>query len=446
MGTSDVPPGPDGLPMIGSAFEVIGGLFDFGIRCAEEYGDVVHTEVLGRDFYLLSHPDHIERVLVSEQDSFSRSDHQKSLLENFAPDSLFVSDGEAWQRQRQQFQSRFYRDEIDQYAEDMGRTIEEVVTGWPTGEAITATEENRNLTLRVLTETMFGEGVREHTDEIRSATDSVREKFDSNSISMFLPDWIPTRRNRRFRKAADSFEELLRELLEERRTNPEAHDDMLAEMIDQVGPHLDDDEIVDNLKGFLIGGHDTTAAGLTCAIGLLALNPDVQRRIHDEVASLDVRPPFGRAALRELTYTEAVFRECLRLYTPITSILRETTEPVDFDGYTVPAGSEIALVPWIVHRDDRWWDDPEEFEPDRWLENGALTEGDRPDYAYFPFGGGPFQCIGMRFATAELVLNLATICYHHEIETDRTEMPEISGGMANTPKSPIQFRVYPREK
>jgi len=163
---------------------------------------------------------------------------------------------------------------------------------------------------------------------------------------------------------------------------------------------------------FLFAGHETTALTLTYAIFLLATNPEKQARVHEELDALGGGPPTA-ADLSDLPYLERVIQEALRLYPPAFVVFREPTTDVELGGYTIPAGSTLSLPQWNVHRDSRWYDDPEQFRPERWTE---AMEEELPEYAYFPFGGGPRHCIGMRFATMEARLILATLCQRFAFE------------------------------
>lgn len=453
---SERPPGPDGLPILGSTLSVISDQLGFGERCAAEYGDVVHTRVAGREFYALYHPDHVERVLVTDADAFVRGGLTTGKLDGFAPNSLLLSDGERWQTIRQALQPAFYMDRVVEFTDEMGAIAAETVDGWDDGQRLDAQTAARRLTLRVLARTLFGADVREREATIRDAARAVRRRFDASSPSVFLPDWVPTPRIRRYRAAAAELDDLVAAMIRERRDRPEAYDDILAALVRQAldsnGGDIDEATLKDNAKGLLVAGHDTTAAALANAFGLLALEPDVQTRVRDEVRSVASGVP-GADALGDLEYTDAVVRETLRLYPSAPALYRETRRPIAFDGYRIPAGADVTVSPWVTHRDDRWWSDPDEFRPERWLDDAEAQtassphstssgdDPDRPEYAYFPFGGGPRHCLGMRFAAAELKLAVATVCDRVALDTSMSEMPSMSGGMTLSPRSRIPVTV-----
>ena len=435
------PPSPDGLPLLGSTLSVVSDQLGFGKRCAAEYGDVVRSRVAGREFYALYHPDHVERVLVTDADAFVRGDLTTGNLEGIAPNSVLLADGERWRTIRQALQPAFYMENVVEFTDEMGAIAAEVVDERLGGERVDAHEVARTITLRVLSRTLFGADVREREETIRDAARAVRRRFDSSSPSVFLPDWVPAPRIRRYRRAAAELDDLVATMIRERRANPDAHDDILAALVQQhlaaEDGAIDEETLKDNAKGLLVAGHDTTAAALACALGLLALAPDVQARVREEVRDAASDTP-GADALGDLEYTDAVVRETLRLYPSAPALYRETRRPITFEGYRIPAGTDVTVSPWVTHRDERWWDDPREFRPERWLDGR-----ERPEYAYFPFGGGPRHCLGMRFATAELKLAVATVCDRVRLETDMAEMPSMSGGMTLSPESRIAVSAVP---
>ncbi|WP_275039762.1 cytochrome P450 [Halorubrum tebenquichense] len=216
---------------------------------------------------------------------------------------------------------------------------------------------------------------------------------------------------------------------------------------------FDDDALVDNAVTFLFAGHETSALGLTYALYCLADRPAFQRRLRREIAALDGDPEPEN--LRECPALTAAVDEALRLYPPVHSFFREPTEPVTLGGYRVPAGVVLTVAPWAVHRDGRWWEDPESYRPERWLRetgDGEVVHGDdrpgpavgeRPEYAYFPFGGGPRHCIGMRFARQELRLSVATLLRRFRLERVTTDL-SLRASANTRPAEPVRVRVHSR--
>jgi len=450
-GDGEEPPGPDGLPLLGVTLSVIRDQLGYGERMAEEYGDVGRASVAGRTFYGLNNPADIERVLVTEMDAFVKGELTTGKLENLSPNSLLLSEGERWTAIREALQPAFFMEQVRDYADEMGAIGAEITDEWTDGQRLDAEDVARTLTIRVLSRTLFGADVRAREQTLREAAVAVRRRFDTESPAVFLPDWVPLPRIWRYRKATAALDDLVDDLIAARRDDPDGFDDILSELVarSETADVLDHETLKDNAKGLLVAGHDTSAAALATTLGLLACHSESQRRVRDEVADAlaghsDATP--GGATLTNLDYTDAVVREALRLYPPAPVLYRETVDPVDVGPYTIPAGVDVSISPWVVHRDERWWDRPETFDPSRWFGETPADDSarERPEYAYFPFGGGPRNCIGARFAMTELKLAVAAICQRVELDTPMEAMPEMEGGMTLSPAEPIELVVRSR--
>ena len=207
------------------------------------------------------------------------------------------------------------------------------------------------------------------------------------------------------------------------------------------GEGMSDAELRDTMLTFLFAGHETTSLALTYTAYLLAEHPDVQRRLAAELDDALGGDPPDVLDLPSLDLLDSVCRESLRLYPPAYVVFRETREPVDLGGYRVPADTKLTLPQFKIHRDERWFDDPDAFRPDRWTDE---FEAALPDYAYFPFGGGPRHCIGMRFARMELKLVLATLLRRVRFEYVGDEPPQPTMAASYQPEGDVTLRVERR--
>jgi cytochrome P450 len=410
-----------------------------------EYGDVARDEAFGREFVVVSDPGLVEEVLVARDDEFWRGEFEHEFSELLGVEGLFFAEGERWRRQRLLLQNAFTPARIRSYADDMVVEAVRLVENWPDGEVVDVREAMSTLTLRALTRSLFAlEFDDGRADRVRRWVHAMGAYSDSEffGVRAVLPTWLPSRAEREYRRAKADVEALVEELVAERRQSDADGDDLLSllatnEYPDGSRPSVE--EITDQLQLFLLAGHETTATALTYACWLLADADDARSRLAREVDAVcgDRDPTF--ADLSDLAVTETVGREAMRLYPPLPFLQREPHEETALAGYRIGPGTTVQLNVYGIHRDERWWSVPETFRPDRWL---AADEDDRPEYAYFPFGGGSRHCIGMRFAMTELQLSLATIVRRVEFERV-TESIDPTLKVSLDP-GPVEMRVRKR--
>ena len=466
--SAEQPPGPSGLPLLGCTLSIARDPFEF-LESARAYGDVVAYEAYGNDFALVFDPDVVETVLVSRADEFRKGEYETEFGELIAPEGILFTEGERWRRQRRLLQSSFTPDRIRSSRDAMVDEARALADGWDDGAAISLRDATSTYALRVLARTLFDlplEGRDGRAATVIRAANAVNEYASPRRLALaeVVPSWVPDRVEREYEAAMADLEALVEDLVAARRAESDvdadadgaAGDDLLtllarAEYPD--GSRLPPEEVRDQLISFLFAGHETTATTLSVALWSLAGDSAARSRLERELEAVcgDREPTTGD--LDDLAYLEAVVREALRLYPPATGVYREPRSDVVLGGYRVPAGTTLQLSIYGIQRDGRWWDDPAAFRPERWLaaerddpENVAgwslEDDPDRPEYAYFPFSGGPRHCLGMRFAMLELQLALATIVGH--VQFDRiAETLEPSLGVMLDP-GPLEVRVRKR--
>jgi len=438
-----VAPKRTGLPLLGSAVSFARDPYTFYDEMAD-YGDVVRFNMGHHEMAAILHPDIIKQVLVEDNDQFRKPADAGGV--DVLSEGLLLSDGEQWNRQRSQLQPLFYRERIQTYAETMGVYAAAATDDWSAAEgAVDLSEITSTYTLRVLGKTLFGIETDRHRQAIRAGAEAIRERSSESPVSVNIPDWLPTPSNQRYERGIDQLDDVVDELLAERQTGDNS-DDLLSMLLtaskeDTPGPS--EAELRSQLITFLFAGHETSATALTWALYELGRKPDVADRLRDEVDTVIDTPHAKVGDLPDLEYTDQVLRETLRRYPPAAAIFRETDAQVTVDGYRLPADTYIVLPQFHVHTDDRWWDEPRVFNPSRW-DNITEPPGDRPEYAYFPFGGGPRHCIGMRFARMELKLALATIMRRCRVTHD-IEAVEADIGSTVSPDQSVPVRFERRK-
>lgn len=369
---------------------------------------------------LLTEPALIEEVLVGQRHHFVKSAAlraQRDLLGN----GLLTNEGESWLAQRRLAQPAFHRERIAAYGAAMVAHTERVLAGWAEGEAREVQSEMKRLTAGIAARTLFGAEIASEIEALGAAIEATMARYAGRrGLARLLPHWVPTAAHRSSRAGVRRFDALVRDLVRQRRAAGEDRGDLLSMLLharDEAGGGMSDRQLRDELVTLFVGGFDTPSLALSWAWYLLACHPEVEARLAAEVGdALDNRAP--RAAdLPRLRYVEAVVKEAMRLYPPAWLISREATADVAIGGHVLRSGSLILMSPWVMHRHLRYFDAPDVFRPERWLD-GSL--GVLPRCAYFPFGAGPRVCIGASFAMMEAVLVLATVAQRFRFTLDST--------------------------
>jgi len=405
MSQADSPPTPDGLPVIGH-----GMAFSRDPTKALEswasHGDLVKLSFPGESMYFVTGPEIIKQILVEKQHKFSIGPEQKETFSGIEDDAMTTATGDQWKRLRRAAHPAFTRERIASYGDRMTAVTARLVDEWDDGEQFDVHDEMRRLTVQILGETLLNRDLRGQEDIVTDAADALVDRTNFRRPGQLLPDWIPTPTERRFRRNVRRLDGFVEGIVEERQARETTNDEDICAIL--LSAHENDDltlnEVRQNLVAFLMAGHESPAGALTRAWYVLGKHPDVYESIRNEYDEIVDGDRLTGDGYDSLEYTRNVVDETLRLYPPTTGINRQATEPVSLAGYELPAGARFLIPQWVPHRDERFWDDPETFDPERWT-----TDTDRPEYAYFPFSGGPRACIGNDFARQELTLALATI-------------------------------------
>ena len=439
----DEPPRPGRIPVVDNTLSMLRDPLDFYDRVGAIDADVVGYNVAGTTGYFVTHPDLVEQVLVTDEGRYEKGALLQRSLGNYVGEGLFLLEGEEWQEQRTALQPAFYREKIAAYGESMTDFAAATGDGWTDGEQFDVLPEMRRYTLRVLGKTLLDVDIDRTAGALEPLLSALRERLDPRSLSAYVPLAVPTPTNRRVRAARANFEATLDDIIAERRAESaaerEARDDVLSLLLSLDEATMTRERLGHQLLTFLVAGHDTTALTLTYTWFLLGHHPERQRKLHDELDSVLGGADPTPEDLFELQYLDDVLTEALRLYPPAFTTFRQPTEPVTLGGYDVAPDAQLTIPQWLVHRDERWYDDPDAFRPERWTDEFEAT---LPDYAYYPFGGGPRHCIGMRFARMEAKLAIATLAQRYRFETVTEPPLDLAMRITLSPAKPVALRVH----
>ena len=414
-------PSPAGLPVLGHANLLRRNRLDGLMRMALEHGDVVRLDFAGITAHLLAHPDHVERVLVGEHRLYTKQTRGYDKLREFLGQGLVTSEGSFWMRQRRIAQPAFAKRRIAGFADTMVRCTRELFPLWDeaarTGTPRDVHADLMHLTLRIASLTLLSTDPAEHASAVGRALDVVLHEANDRINSLIeVPEWLPSRRNRRFREARRTLDGLVIGMIEARRRG-EAKDDLLQMLLEardeETGEGMTDTQLRDEVMTMFLAGHETTANALAWSLVCASRYPEAARRVADEASALLGERDPGAADAPKLEMARRVLSESMRLYPPVWVIGRSPSQDVRFGGYPIPRGSIVFLAPWVTHRHPRFWDDPEGFDPDRFAPE---REKAMHRYQYFPFSAGPRMCIGAGFAMLEGQLLIAMLLRRYRID------------------------------
>jgi cytochrome P450 len=447
-----------GYPIVGVIPDLLRDPPGFLQRVTREHpGEIVGLRVGPIQFYLVTHPDHVEHVLSDRWRDFSKG----GLWDAVRPltgKGLVTNDGDFWLRQRRLIQPLFNSTHLASLAEGMVEVIDREATRlsrYGASTTIDMGKEMIQMTQQMFLKTMFGTSLTQgEAERLGNQLLCALKAINTRLFLYFLPSRFPLPRDRAFRRAVADIDEMVLGAVRARRRSGEQRNDLLSLLLhardEDDGQGMDDRQLRDELVTLYVAGSDTTASTMTWLWYMLDRYPEVDRRLRAEVHDvLGGRKP-TYADLARLSYTRRVLQEILRLYPASWIVPRLTSKDVEIGGYFIPARSPLMLCPMVTHRDPTFWSEPEAFDPDRF--EPERSEG-RPRYAYYPFGGGPRQCIGNTIAlmegqliTARMVQRFRpTLVPGHRVELSSQSSLKPRHGMKMT-LSPAPGRVDDRRE
>jgi len=404
--------GPKGLPFIGNLNDFAGDNRIANLRqWQEEYGDTIQLNLLTRTAYVLTNPDDIYEVLVKSAHKLHKSPIFKRNLRRALGEGLLLSEEDFHKRQRRLTQPAFHMQRIASYADTIVDYGNLMLDSWENNTEADIHEEMMTVTMQIIAKVLFDADVSADAHDLGEAiTIGIESAMFHMTHPITLPQWMPTPRNIKTNQAYDLLNVTINDIIESRRATMEDKGDLLSMLLlsqDENGEQMSDRQIRDEAMTLFLAGHETTANTLTWTLYLLSEHPEIRETLLAEIDSVLGDRRATMDDLNNLTYTEQVIKESMRLYPPAwigTRIVKD--EAVTLSKVTAEKDTILIFSQYLTHRDPQLWDNPETFDPSRWTPE---AEKSRHKFAYFPFGGGPRVCIGNHFAMMEAKLLLATI-------------------------------------
>lgn len=389
------------------------GLIDFYYHLWREYGDVVQFRLGPLKTFLFVRPEHIQHILVKNPDKYIKGlSHDR--LRTAIGSGILTLEGEAWKQQRRLMQPTYTPRGIRQFANIMLEETLKLVEKWSDPRCVAIpvdiNQEMAHVTISVISRSMFGVDISENFREVILALYSLLDYTAATTNAILtVPLFIPTPRNRRVKAAKQLVHDFVFDIIRQRRQEG-LRDDLLSLLMsakdEETGEVMDDEQLHDEVLITFFAGHETTATLLTWTWYLLAHYPAVEEKLHAELAAVLAGHTATLDDLHHLPYTRMVLDEVLRLYSPVTILARDAAVDDNVEGFPVPAGSLITMMPYVTHRHPEFWEKPLDFYPEHFTEDRLAA---RPRYAYYPFGAGQRICIGNHFAQMEATLMLAEL-------------------------------------
>lgn len=403
--------GPREIPLLGSILDLRRDPPRFFANLASTYGDVTRFTVFGREALLFAEPELIKEVLINQPKNFRKS-RGLQLAKALLGDGLLTSEGDLHKRQRKLASPAFAKNRMARYGAEMVRIARAHAATYAPNERVDANQQMMRLTLAIVNKTLFDADVTGDAPKVAAALEVILNNMDRllNPFTEIM-NMLPLPSTLRLREATEALNTIVYRIIADRRANPGDRGDLLSIFLEardeeSGGAKMTDKQIRDECLTLFIAGHETTANALAWTLYLLAKNPEWTQKARAELQEVTGGLPVAAEHFPRLKILYNIFAEALRLYPPAWTISREATVDTEAGGYKIAAGTTVVMSQWVMHRHPKYWPQPEKFDPDRFLPE---RETERPRFAYFPFGGGPRQCIGDQFAWMEGVLILAVL-------------------------------------
>ncbi len=406
---------------------------------------MVSYNVGPQPIFVVSNPDDVARVVLTDHTKFMKGalTHE---LSSFLGRGLVTSEGRFWRRQRKIAAPSFTRRHIERFADTMVACTQHALTSMGDGPR-NVHVDMMEMTLDIVLRTVFGDAEVPDIAAVGPLVEVMMEGFHRAHLTWrrLLPRVAKRSTMAELEAGREALDTLFYGIIRQRRQRDGGYgEDLLGRLLsarDDDGTGMTDEQVRDEVATIFLAGHETTALSLSFTMLLLAQHPEIQARARAEVDAVLGSRAATMADVAKLPFIDAVLKESMRVYPPVYMFVREALEDVEIAGWVIPRRAQVLTPVWTMHRDPRWYDDPEVFKPQRWIEGLA----DRlPKYAYLPFGGGARTCVGNHYALLEGVLGLATMLQQLEVSPEPGFELELLTSVTLRPKHGVSVRLRRR--
>ena len=477
MTSLDYPPGPHSILPNKLLRKFMNDPTKTLMEIAHTYGDICHFKFGRQHIYLLNNPDYIEGILIRDHKNFIKS-RGLQVSKRLLGEGLVTSEGEYHDRQRKLIQPTFHPNRIKAYGDIMTSHAVRMQQRWKDGSTLDIHKEMMHVTSEIISKAVLGSDIKAEEDEVGVALQTCMEYFNRLQMPFGeLIEKIPILPiNKGYQSAKKKLDSIVYAMIKEHRDNESegvyhkedreiCPKDRYMNKPTEVMPIQDllytllqaqdteagigrmtDLQLKDEVMTIFLAGHETTSNALTWTFYLLSQHPTADDRLYAELSSVlgdkDTKRIPTVEDMPKLEYTEKVFRESLRLYPPAWTLGRKAINDYKIDKYVIPAGSIILMSQYVMHRNPRYFSDPDSFHPDRWSKE---MKSNLPRFSYFPFGGGIRGCVGEPFAWIEGILLIATICHRWKMHHDPEHKVELKPLITLRPKYGMRMRLERRK-
>ena len=417
-------------------------------RLVQDHGDFIYYKGL-INFYMVNHPELVNKVLKESNRNFDKQTTIYKRFKNIQRNALVVAEGDRWKRQRRMMQPVFKKSAVEKFLAIMvdvpTRFVQDWVSRAEKDVVFDIAEEMNHLALEIIGRALFSSDFIEMRDDIESWTRTLNRYSAKPPLPIIRDLWFPSPRNFKMKSVLKQFHKFLATMIEKHRENPEIEDlmSLLMQASDEeTDKRMTDRVLRDEMLSLVMGGHETVATTLIWVWYELGSNPEVESLIHKEIDEVLGDKPITADSLGELQYTQSVIEEAMRLHPPLWFENRNVVNEVELGGVTLKKGDMVVLSRYSLHRNSKFWKNADQFNPERF--NKKDPENVKGSCTFIPFSSGPRMCLGMQFATMELLTVVATLARRYRIVIDESDRHMMTAHLTMSPKYGLKVRLEKR--